>query len=584
MKRIAKLKYLSLFFLLLFIQFLVYAQNIEKRNDSPNVILIMTDDQGYGDLSCHGNPILRTPNLDKLFNTSIRFTDFHVAPMCTPTRGEVLTGLSAFHNRATFVNQTSSIRPHVPTMADIFLANRYATGQFGKWHLGDNYPFRPQDRGFQETVHNRAWGITSMADFWNNDYFDDTYEHNGQLQQYQGYCTDVWFNEAMKWMKEQHSANKPFFAYIPTNVPHVPHIVENKYTIPYKKNLNDDVARFFGMIAEFDENLGRLERFLEENKLKENTILIFMSDNGTASGESVYNAGMRGKKTSYYEGGHRVPLFIRWPAVGLNKPRDINVLAHGTDILPTLIDLCKLNNPDSVQFDGIDLAPLVLGRETVLPDRKIVIQYREMIKTKSAVLWNKWRLVNYDELYNIATDRGQEVNLSEKHPDIVNEMRNYYDSWYAEMVPLQVPINYIKIGTEHEPETLLTSCDWIGDYADSWINTARKPNVFGYWDLQIEESGEYEISLYRWPRESNTSLNDILSIKTQNSPQKALPVSAAELRLNNYSLSKETAPGDTCAKFRINLKKDDQIRLEGIFLDESGDKLCGSYFTCIKKL
>ena len=194
-----------------------------------NVILVMTDDQGYGDLSCHGNPVLKTPNLDKLYEECIRFTDFHVAPMCTPTRGQLLTGRDAMDNGATFVCLgRSMIRQELPTMADMFVGEGYRTGLFGKWHLGDSYPHRPIDRGFQEVVRHGAWGITSIADYFGNDYFNDIYKHNGKHEAYSGYCTDVWFREAMNWMKERHHADENFFCYIPTNVPHRPHWVADE--------------------------------------------------------------------------------------------------------------------------------------------------------------------------------------------------------------------------------------------------------------------------------------------------------------------------------------------------------------------
>ncbi|MHC4271456.1 MAG: sulfatase-like hydrolase/transferase, partial [Planctomycetota bacterium] len=267
----------------------------------PNVVLVMTDDQGYSDLSCHGNPVLKTPNLDKLYAESTHFTDFHVAPMCTPTRGELMTGKQAFRNGAVFVCQGKSmIRCGIPTMADMFRSAGYATGHFGKWHLGDNNPYRPQDRGFDETVHHGAWGITSMADYWDNDYFDDTYEHNGKLEKYEGYCTDVWFEEAMNWMAEQQKNHQPFLCYIPTNVPHWPDLVDEKYMKMYL----GEYSGFFGMISQFDENMGRLEQFMQKSSLKENTIFIFMTDNGTSAGADVFNAGMRGNKEQYYEGGH----------------------------------------------------------------------------------------------------------------------------------------------------------------------------------------------------------------------------------------------------------------------------------------
>ena len=293
----------------------------------PNVIVILTDDQGYGDLSYTGNPVLRTPALDRLQAESVRFTDFHVCPVCTPTRGELMTGCDALRNGATFVCMGRSLmRADLPTAADIFAANGYRTGLFGKWHLGDNYPYRPQDRGFQEAIWHPSWGITSAADVYGNDYFDDTYRHRGEMEEFRGYCTDVWFEQATAWMRRCASARDPFFAYIATNAPHGPLWVPDHYRDPYRGAVADgsvtaDHASFYAMIACIDENLARLDWFLHQNGLYDDTIVLFMTDNGTASGEAVYNAGMRGKKSSLYDGGHRVPCLLRWPGGGIGGLR-----------------------------------------------------------------------------------------------------------------------------------------------------------------------------------------------------------------------------------------------------------------------
>ncbi len=293
----------------------------------PNVIVVLTDDQGYGDLSYTGNPVLRTPALDRLQAESVRFTDFHVCPVCTPTRGELMTGCDSLRNGATFVSMGRALlRTDLPTAADIFAANGYRTGLFGKWHLGDNYPYRPQDRGFQEAVWHPSWGITSAADVYGNDYFDDTYRHRDRMEEFRGYCTDVWFEQATAWIRHCARGGDPFFAYVGTNAPHGPLWVPDHYRDPYRGAVADgrvtaDHASFFAMIACIDENLARLDWFLHQNGLYDDTIFVFMTDNGTASGEAVYNAGMRGRKSSIYDGGHRVPCLLRWPGGGIGGLR-----------------------------------------------------------------------------------------------------------------------------------------------------------------------------------------------------------------------------------------------------------------------
>jgi arylsulfatase len=536
----------------------------------PNVILVLTDDQGYGDLSCHGNPVLKTPHLDKLHGESIRFTDYHVAPMCTPTRGELLTGMQAFRNGAVFVCQGKSMfRRGIPSMADMFKAGGYTTGHFGKWHLGDNNPYRPQDRGFDETVHHGAWGITSMADHWGNDYNDDIYEHNGVRKQYKGYCTDVWFDEAMKWMARKQKSKQPFFCYLPTNVPHWPYIVEQKYAAMCKGN------RFLGMIAQFDTNMGRLEEFLKKSGLRDNTIMIFMTDNGTAGGHRIFNAGMRGHKTQYYEGGHRVPFFLRWPAAGLDKPRDIGELTHSTDVLPTLLDLCGLKKPAKARFDGTSLVGLIRGKTDKLPDRKIVIQYKDFGRP-GVVLWKKWRLVHNRELYNIADDPGQKNNVITGQPEVARVMREHYNAWRKEMTPLQKEVNTISIGVETEPETFLCSANWIGSYADSWHNI-RGGVKNGYWDLQVEKSGKYEIEVCGWPKGSGVLPKDKLR------GINGRPVAGAKLKIGDQELTKRMAPTDLCASFTVDLKKGDKPRLQSWFNNAAGKDLGGSYFVYVTK-
>jgi len=333
----------------------------------PNVVLILTDDQGYGDLSCHGNPVLKTPYLDKLHDESVRLVDFHVAPMCTPTRSELLTGTAALRNGACCAcSGRTFTRRGLPTMPEIFARSGYRTAIFGKWHLGDNYPHRPEDRGFQRTVYHLGWGITSTPDYFNNDYFDDFFRTDGALKHFPGYCTDVWFNQAMQWIEERRKAGEPFFVYLSTNAPHGPFFAPEEYKEPYK-HLDRDTAGFFAMVANIDHNVARLDEMLEATGLRENTLLIFMTDNGGTGGIKVYNAGMRGAKASLYEGGHRVPCFIRWPRGGLRAPGDVGAMVHVTDLLPTLVDLCGLKSLSEKGSAPLNRGGLTPFRITIEP-------------------------------------------------------------------------------------------------------------------------------------------------------------------------------------------------------------------------
>ena len=411
----------------------------------PNVVLVMTDDQGYGDLGCHGNPVIKTPNLDALHAESVRMTSFQVCPTCSPTRAALMTGHYSLRAGIWHTIMGRSImRPDEVTMGDVFSANGYRTGIFGKWHLGDNYPYRPQDRGFQEVVIHGGGGVGQTPDYWGNDYFDDTYFDNGVPKQYEGYCTDVWFDEALGFIRKHQ--DRPFFAYISTNAPHSPYHVADKYSAQYKGKNGVVNADFYGMITNIDENMGRLMDTLRELGLEENTILVFMTDNGSAAGarrakdqtvKAGYNAGMRRMKGSPYEGGHRVPCFIRWPARGIEGGRDVNRISAHFDLLPTLIGLCGIEPPEDVTFDGRDLTPLLEDSDAAWPDRTIFVDTQRIEQPEkwrnSAAMTDRWRLINGRLLFDIEADPGQTKDVADKHPEIVARLRKDYDAWWADI-------------------------------------------------------------------------------------------------------------------------------------------------------
>ena len=560
----------------------------------PNVIFVLTDDQGYGDLSCHGNPVIKTPYLDVLREESVRFTDFHVSPMCTPTRGELMTGQDALRNGATFVCMGRSlINPELPTVADIFGNNGYRTGHFGKWHLGDNYPYRPQDRGFRETIHHPAWGITSAADYFGNDYFDDTYRHNGEYEAFEGYCTDVWFDEAMKWIER--SDDGPFFAYIATNAPHTPLWVPDKYRQPYLEQVDYPVASFFGMIVNIDENMARLDAFLKEKGLYDNTILIYMTDNGTANGEPVYNAGMRGKKTMLYEGGHRVPFFIRWPEGGLGVPRDISDMTHGTDFAPTLVSLCGLETPEGSAFDGVSLAGLLRGECDHLEDRMKVVQYgqtenkerRFTGKGNAAVLWDRWRLVDYEELYNLDDDPGQKNNIADQHLDVVEKMQAHYDGWWNELGNNFERYYPISIGTNIENPARLSSCDWLRVYCDNPNGVRGCVMDSGIWQLAVSQDGTYEITLRRWPEESGLAITApapvMEGVDGTLQAGKALPAVRAWMQIGKSVQETEVQVDDAAVTMTVDLEEG-PTHLQTWWIDEKGEHLAGAYYVTIERV
>ena len=563
----------------------------------PNIIFVLTDDQGYGDLSCLGNPILKTPVLDRLHADSVRLTDFHVAPMCTPTRGELMTGQDALRNGATFVCMGRSLlRADLPTMADILAENGYHTGHFGKWHLGDNYPYRPQDRGFHETIHHPAFGITSAADYYGNDYFDDHYRHKDEIKQYMGYCTDVWFEEAMRWMQGCHDRNEPFFAYIATNAPHGPYWVPDEYRRPYLDGIKRDEASFFGMIANIDENMAQLEKFLQDNEIRDNTILIFMTDNGTAMGEGIYNAGMRGRKTSLYEGGHRVPCFIRWPAAGLEGGRDVGGVTRGVDILPTLIDLCDLQAPDGWTCDGLSLAAHMRRPDKAVAERTSVVQYghaNEGARTgftgrdRAAVMWGRWRLVDGRELYNIGEDPGQQQDVAGANPELVKQLRGQYGAWWDGVSSTLTSYQPLTIGADAENPARLCSCDWAWVYADNQRGMRGPVMDSGTWHVEAARAGLYSFTLRRWPEESGLGIADpapvMQGVDGSWPAGKALPVASAWLQVGRSEQTLPVPPDATAQTFEMAVERG-PTTVKSWWHDEEGNQLAGAYYLAAERV
>ncbi|RMD85220.1 MAG: Cerebroside-sulfatase, partial [Lentisphaerae bacterium] len=409
----------------------------------PNVILVLTDDQGYGDLGCCGNPWIQTPNIDRFARESVRCHDFHVSPLCTPTRGAIMSGRRPIRNGAWATAWGRSLlNLGELTLAEAFAYNDYRTGMFGKWHLGDNFPYRPQDRGFQHVVAHKGGGVGQTPDFWGNCYFNDTYFHNGTPQKHTGYCTDIWFDAAMEFIEANHQ--QPFFCYIATNAPHSPYFVEERYSAPYRSNPKIPNPEFYGMITNIDWNFGRLREHLQRLGIEDDTILIFMTDNGSSGGWDEqrglgYNGGMRGKKGSFYDGGHRVPFFLRW-ANGELVDRDIYDLLDHTDLFPSFISLCQLSLPREVEFDGLDVSPTLSGKkQEELRERVCFVQNRQAteapLKWHNLVMTPEWRLIHGKELYHIKTDPGQNRDLAAQYPEVVERLRQAHEAWWERVDP-----------------------------------------------------------------------------------------------------------------------------------------------------
>lgn len=507
-------KFYTLSFFAVFI-FDLQGQSLEQ----PNIVFVMTDDQGKNDLGCEGNPYVQTPSIDAFYKQAVRFTNYHVSTTSAPTRSSIMTGrhtnrLNVYHT----ISGRSLLYEDEVLLPQILAQNGYVNGMFGKWHLGDNYPFRPEDRGFHEVVRHGGGGIGQGPDYWDNDYFDDTYWHNGKTESYTGYCTDVFFDNALQFIEE--NKDRPFFCYIATNAPHGPLNVPKEYLDKYAKtDVPDDIKRFYGMITNIDDNFARLEKKLADLRLLENTILIFTTDNGTAGGNRVYDAGMRGGKGSEYEGGHRVPFYIRWPKGNITGGKDINTLVAHYDLLPTFIDLLGLDFNPVKPLDGISLEPLLEGNVSDWPNRVLYMDTQRelnLIKYKNyTVMDNRWRLVNGKELYDMNNDLAQKHNVIMEHPDVAEKLSLGYESWWNSIMSEGVVERYayIKVGSDQENPVRISAHDQLNGSLSVWHQTHAITGglASGSWKIEVTKGGTYKISLCRFPRESGLMINSVFS-------------------------------------------------------------------------
>lgn len=572
----------------------------------PNVLLIVTDDQGYGDLARHGNPHLATPHLDRLGAASVRLEDYHVDPVCTPTRAALLTGRYCTRVGAWDVTHGRQLlHPREVTMANVFRDSGYRTAMFGKWHLGDSWPYDPASRGFDEVVCCRAGGVDEIGNPAGNDYFDDVYYRNGTPEKFTGYCTDVFVREATRFIASASSSasssapssgesynasdagGKPFFVYLATNAMHSPFRVADRYARKFRElGLPEKLARFYGMIENFDENLGELLATLDRLDIADNTIVIFMGDNGTAANsgaEGAYNAGMRGVKGSVYEGGHRVACFVRWPA-GLRGAHAIDQLTTQRDWLPTLIELCGLREPN-VDFDGRSLAPLLRGEASSWPERTLFVQRQAtdpVMATSAgassaigpngfpqyAVLTERWRLVN-GELYDIGADPSQTRDLAAHHPEVVEELKSSYTRHFQDVFRNVEDDARFIVGDPHARVTEFTVRDWrptVGSVIWEHPQLQRDDlSIHGYWPIEVVTAGAYQIEFARFPFAAERPMGARL----------------ARLEVAGQAPTQELDSSATRATFRVSLPAG-KARLTGELTDAATQLTRGPYFVRVR--
>jgi len=496
---------------------------VNNTNSRPNVILIMTDDQGIGDIGFNGNHFIKTPNLDNLAKESVRLTNFYVCPVCAPTRSSLMTGRYSMRTGIRGTNNgDATMAANEVTIAEVLKETGYKTSIFGKWHLGDNYPTRPMDQGFDESLIHLAGGMGQPGDYlnyWDKDtsYFDPVLMHNGKPQAYEGYCSDVYVDEAVKYIKE--NSGSPFFMYLAFNAPHTPLQVPVEYYNMYKdidpstgfeekggvQNMSEedkeDARKVYGMVTNIDYNVGRVLKSLQDNNIDKNTMVIFLTDNGHQ--QRRYAKGLRGRKTEVYQGDIKVPCFIKYPGNFPNN-KEIDITTANFDIPVMIAEVCGTKFPGDRIIDGKSLLPVINGQDNgdYFKNRPLFFHWTRRGITKyhnMAVIKDGYKLVMQSEyyepvdsfqLYDLKNDPAEKYNLIAGKTELAKSLKNEIDAWYDEVSKSPNAVNppVSIIGTKHENPVVLNRNDTKGP-EDVW----RHQESAGYWDVKIAEKGYYNV-------------------------------------------------------------------------------------------
>lgn len=426
----------------------------------PNIIIVMPDDLAYGDYGCLGNPVLKTPSVDGFMKESLLFTQFHVSPTCAPCRAALMSGRHEFKNGVTHtILERERMSLDTFTISQMLKTTGYTTGIFGKWHLGDEEAYRPESRGFDEVYIHGAGGIGqtfpgSCGDAPGNTNINPTLWHNGKFVKTSGYCTDLFFDQSIKWMEEKQEAKQPFFAYVSLNAAHGPHVVPDEYCTNYsgKDGISDGLAKYLGMVENIDTNFGKLLTKLKEWKIEDNTLVIYIgTDNGGGISKRIFNSGLKGGKNSVTQGGTLSPVFVRWPAGGIPAGQECDALSAHLDLFPTLVEITGATLSPKVknQLEGRSLLPLLKNPTATWTDRILVHhtgrwkngQAAEAKYAKSAIQNSQFTLIGNKELYDLKADPGETKNVIDQHPEVAAKLRAAYDQWWIDVQPLMVNEN-----------------------------------------------------------------------------------------------------------------------------------------------
>ena len=523
--------------------------HILERETRPHILVIMTDDQGYSDVGYNGNPVLQTPRIDGLAQSGVVFDQFYAQPVCSPSRAALLTGRHAMRLGIQDTEGGNAIlSPDEVTIAEALQTSGYRTGLFGKWHLGDNAPARPQDQGF-ERVLTHVGGMIGMP--YNppqgRSYFDPILIEDGVDRRFEGFAPDIFTDTAIAFMTEAaREEATPFFAFLSFNTPHHPLTVPDAFADPYRElGLSEETARYYGMITNIDHNIGRVLDALDALDVLDETLIVFVGDNGTSSlhrQSDLWESGLRGRKTAVYENGIRVPMILRLPQPGAAVGARTQV---GTveDIMPTLLELADVTT--DVEFDGVSLAPVVFTPDAGLPARDLFFQFHRgnqpVPYRNIAVRRGDYKLVQpvgqgaqaftpetaRFELYNLADDPRETTDLAAENPARVRALISAYDDWLADTRADAPDQQVTWIGDDRQPLVTLSRQDWIGGGLLDGEN--------GYYALEVRSAGRYRLT-FRWSDLLNATHPVTIQIGDQTVRREILS-SELEARIEEIQLS-----------------------------------------------
>jgi arylsulfatase A-like enzyme len=528
----------------------------------PNVVFILSDNQSYYEMSCHGHADIKTPHIDRLADQSVEFTNFHAPPFCSPSRAVILTGRYAIRSGVfTTISGRSILHKDEKTLPQFLKPHGYHSAIFGKWHLGFSYPYRPQDRGFDEVFVHGGGGVGQMEDYHGNTLFDTTFIHNGKVSPSKGYCTDVLFDRAMDYVEARQKEKKPFFCFVSTPVTHSPHHGPKELVAQLKGQGIQGNIQLYAQVQNLDANIGRIMDKIKGLGLEDDTILVFASDQGMSDRGAPHGGNRKGLG---YDPAHHVPFMLRLPGA---EPKVVSRLAGMIDFFPTILDLCGIKRPDNI--DGISLKSLLLEQKGYPEDRTLIIQCprsRQATKWRnSAVKTDRWRLVNGEKLYDVTVDPRQNDNVAGENRPTVDKLRQAYEAYWADLPDQATTLSRHLLGhPDCRDEVVLNGMDWYRG-GSPWNSGAYNRPSSGAWAVTISEKGRYQFECRHFPRAADKNAG----------------ASRAEIRVGDHTAETDLAEGNRKATFELTLKAGD-YDLEAWFT--KGKKRFGSLWVYVKKL